>query len=484
MAPQGAPAAPAPASALLSGVLTKVGVFGILVLSTRLFLHNKQWSDLMLALGLINMVLGAALALFSVDLKRTLACSSMSQVGFILFGIGVTGLLGEHNALAAQGTILHMLNHSLIKLCLFMAAGVVYMRLHKLDLNDIRGFGRGRYGLMLCFLTGAASLSGVPLFSGYASKTLLHEGLLEYVALLKEHGLPSFWYQAAEWAFVFTGGLTFCYMLKLFVALFIEKHPDRQEAFRAMGPSMDPLSAAAVGLSALAIFALGLFPAKAMQPLADLGLPFLAAHPPAHPVPFLSGVNLLGAAKSLLIGGALYPLVVRRLLMEKDGAGRLRYVDRWPRWLDLENSVYRPLIELIKRAGFAVMRPFDRLMDVLSAALMAVCTFAARVLEGLIDGFSLLMMRSVFRRKAEEALSVPVGNRFTYGLGRGMDTAAYLFDRIFKPGRPYQPKFIFVLSAAWEALNTNLRRLLRTLSFSLMLFAIGFVILLAFLMTR
>ena len=65
------------------------------------------------------------LALFSIDLKRTLACSSMSQIGFILFGIGCQALLGEHNALAAQGTVLHMLNHSLIKLVLFMAAGAL-----------------------------------------------------------------------------------------------------------------------------------------------------------------------------------------------------------------------------------------------------------------------------------------------------------------------------------------------------------------------
>jgi multiple sugar transport system permease protein len=65
---------------------------------------------------------GAFLAVFSIDLKRTLACSSMSQIGFILVGTGMTELLGEENALAVRGTILHMVNHSLIKLILFMAA--------------------------------------------------------------------------------------------------------------------------------------------------------------------------------------------------------------------------------------------------------------------------------------------------------------------------------------------------------------------------
>ncbi|HSK69609.1 MAG TPA: complex I subunit 5 family protein, partial [Candidatus Limnocylindria bacterium] len=114
--PKAHPVAPAPASALLSGILTKVGVFGILAISSRMFHESALWGNLLLILGLSNMLLGAVLALFSVDLKRTLACSSMSQIGFILFGVGMQSLLGEHNALAAQGTVLHMVNHSLIKL--------------------------------------------------------------------------------------------------------------------------------------------------------------------------------------------------------------------------------------------------------------------------------------------------------------------------------------------------------------------------------
>ena len=72
------------------------------------------------------MVLGAILAVFSIDLKRTLACSSMSQIGFILTGCSMQCLLGEENGLAVSGTVLHMVNHSMIKLVLFMAAGCIY----------------------------------------------------------------------------------------------------------------------------------------------------------------------------------------------------------------------------------------------------------------------------------------------------------------------------------------------------------------------
>ena len=119
--------APAPSSALLSCLLTKTGVFGTIIVSCKLFLHDAAWGQFILILGIITMVLGAVLAVFSVNLKRTLACSSMSQIGFIIIAIGMQGLLGEHNALAASGTLLHFLNHSLFKLLLFLGAGVIFM---------------------------------------------------------------------------------------------------------------------------------------------------------------------------------------------------------------------------------------------------------------------------------------------------------------------------------------------------------------------
>lgn len=76
--------APAPASALLSGIMTKTGVYGIIILAANLFYGNQAFGLILLVFAIITMVLGAVLALFSVNLKRTLACSSMSQIGFIL----------------------------------------------------------------------------------------------------------------------------------------------------------------------------------------------------------------------------------------------------------------------------------------------------------------------------------------------------------------------------------------------------------------
>ena len=82
--PKAHPVAPAPASALLSGILTKAGIFGIIIVSCIMFGRDGRWGILIACLGLVTMLLGAVLALFSVNLKRTLACSSVSQIGFIL----------------------------------------------------------------------------------------------------------------------------------------------------------------------------------------------------------------------------------------------------------------------------------------------------------------------------------------------------------------------------------------------------------------
>ena len=228
--PKAHPVAPAPASALLSGILTKAGMFGILILTGYIFLGESSWGSLILILGVCTMVLGALLALFSIDLKRTLACSSVSQIGFILVGVGMSGLLSGENVLAVRGSLLHMINHSLIKLVLFMAAGVVYMNVHKLNLNEIRGFGRKKPLLHLIFLMGALGIGGMPLWNGYVSKTLIHESIVEFTELVREGAVSGIFNVAAmkgiEWAFLISGGLTAAYMTKLYVAVFIEKNSD------------------------------------------------------------------------------------------------------------------------------------------------------------------------------------------------------------------------------------------------------------------
>ncbi len=345
--PKAHPVAPAPASALLSGILTKSGVFGVLVICRNLFWADLLWNEIVLALAVVTMALGAVLALFSVDLKRTLACSSMSQIGFILVGVAMQGLLNGENALAAWGTVLHMLNHSLIKLVLFVAAGVVYVNAHSLDLNRIRGWGHNKPWLKGTFLIGALSIAGVPGFSGYVSKTLLHESIVEYIHVLEHAGQSATVYRAVEWIFLISGGLTAAYMTKLFVAIFLApRAPGQRPAVREY---LSKETQVALGAGALALLVLGVTPGATMEPLAQWASAFLSADA-GHGVHYFAWVNLKGSCISLGIGAAVYFAVVRGLLMRREN-GEMVYLDRWPKWLDLEERVYRPTLRGLTFAG-------------------------------------------------------------------------------------------------------------------------------------
>ncbi len=343
--PEAHPVAPAPASALLSCILTKTGVYGILVLSCMVFLHDAQWGMLILVLGVITMVLGAVLAVFSVNLKRTLACSSLSQIGFILVATGMQGLLGHHNALAAGGTLLHLANHSLLKLVLFMAAGVVFMNLHELNLNKIRGFGRNKPLLKGIFLMGVLGITGVPLWNGYISKTLIHESIVEYIELLAQAGQSVAFFKTVEILFLFSGGLTVAYMVKIYMAVFIEKNAyDPNYKVETTGPYMNKLSAVVLTVSAAVLPILGFFPHATLDRIADMGRPFMSSEAPAHAVRYFAMVNLKGGIISIVIGILVYVLFIRKVLMQKDENGNLMYVDCWPKGLSLENKVYRPVL--------------------------------------------------------------------------------------------------------------------------------------------
>ena len=339
--PAAHPVAPATASALLSGIITKAGIFGILVLTAQLFLHDAAWGRVMLVFAMITMLTGAVLGVFSTNLKRTLACSSMSQIGFILTGLAMSEMLGEENALAVHGLTLHMLNHSLFKLTLFLAAGAVFMNLHELELNRIRGFGRGKPVLIFAMLMGLCGLAGIPGGSGYISKTLLHESIVEYIEILEEHALPAGWFHAAEWIFLISGGLTLAYMLKLFLCVCVEKNtdPKEQARFDAMnGRWCTKVSAAVlVGCAAL-IPLLGCTSGLTMDRLAGLADEFFRVEE-SEAVHYFTLGNLKGAAISVGIGLLVYLVGVRKLLMEKD-----RYLDRWPAFLNLEENLYRPLL--------------------------------------------------------------------------------------------------------------------------------------------
>ena len=316
------------------------------------------------------MVLGAVLAVFSVNLKRTLACSSMSQIGFIIIAVGMQGLLGEHNALAASGTLLHFLNHSLFKLLLFLGAGVIFMNLRELNLNKIRGYGKDKPLLKLIFLMPILGIGGIPLWNGYISKTLIHESMVEYIEVLKEAGQSIAFMKGAEILFLFSGGLTLAYMTKIFVCIFLEDNPYGAPKPVKNGPYISRLMAVILGAIAICLPILGIFPHQTQDALAAMGAHFMNAHTPAHAVHYFAWVNLKGAVISICVGIVVYFLFIRKVLMQKDAKGNLVYVDRWPEWCNLEDKVYRPiLLTVLPYVGGFFARIAGNLMDDIIALL-------------------------------------------------------------------------------------------------------------------
>ena len=215
------------------------------------------------------------------------------------------------------------------------------------------------------------SLAGVPGFSGYVSKTLLHEAIVEYIHLRG----GSVWFTAAEWIFLLTGGLTAAYLLKLFAAVFLEPTPP-DAPWLGQKNRMSLTSGLTLTVCTAALLPLGWLPNRLMEPLAAFTIPFLTdAHP--HAVSYFTAENLRGAVISLIVGLVVYLWVVRRALIAEED-GDTRYLDRWPKWLSLEDRVYRPL--LLK------VLPF-------------VGGLAARLAETLVDGTVALAGKLLYHRQ-------------------------------------------------------------------------------------
>lgn len=456
--PKAHPVAPAPASALLSGILTKAGIFGVLAVSCNIFLHDAAWGLLIFSIGLFTMFGGALLAVCSVDFKRTLACSSMSQIGFILLGIGMQGILGEENALAVRGTLLHMVNHSLIKLVLFMIAGVVVMNLHKLNLNEIQGFGKKKPLLHVCFLAGALGISGIPFFNGYVSKTLLHESIVEGIG----HAAAfSGFLKMSEWIFLISGGMTLAYMTKLYVAIFIEENRDKkeQERMQAIRHYMNPFSAFAIAGSAVILPVLGAVPGLVSDRAADLGQGFMHLEKEVHAVSYFSLENLKGGLISIAIGILLYAGIRKLMMKERDGVRE--YKDCWPKWLDLEELLYRPLLLTIL--------PF-------------LARFFCRILDSLADGVILLLRKTLYRdRKIPHELAE--GSEFTHILGAALDFLRKIKRKILRQKAPeHETSYEHKLAMQREKFMETNAIIQRSLSFGLLLFYVGLVFTLIYLL--
>ena len=141
-------------------------------------------------------------------------------------------------------------------------------------------------------------------------------------------------------------GLTLAYMLKLFVAIFIEKNPENQEKLDAKKKYMSKLTMTVLIIAGTILPIIGMLPYWTQDILANTAQGFMHGHDPATPVNYFSLINLRGAAASIAIGLIVYFLFIRVCLMKKDENGVKVYADVWPSWLSIEHMIYLSLIHI------------------------------------------------------------------------------------------------------------------------------------------
>jgi len=186
--PEAHPAAPSHVSALMSGVMIKTGVYGLLRALTFLGDPPSWWGWMLLIVGVTSGILGVLFALAQHDLKRLLAYHSVENIGIIFMGLGLGELglslnLGWLSALGFAGCLLHVVNHALFKGLLFLGAGTVLKSAGSLEIDHLGGLSKRIPWTATLFLVGSVAICGLPPLNGFISEMLIFLGGFEAVAI-------------------------------------------------------------------------------------------------------------------------------------------------------------------------------------------------------------------------------------------------------------------------------------------------------------
>ncbi len=262
-------AAPSHVSALMSGIVIKTGVYGLLRVLMLAGPPPAWWAWTVLLLGAASAVLGVLWALAQHDLKRLLAYHSVENVGIILLGIGVGGLGSAYHqpllAILGYGAaVLHTVNHALFKALLFMCAGGLYRMAGTFNMEDLGGIARRMPITFAMFLVGSIAIIGVPPLNGFVSEWLIYQGLFR--AGYAEGALRIALLAAP--ALALAGGLALACFAKVSGVVFLGRpRSERRTVAREVGPGfLGPQ----VVLAAICV-AIGLLPALAVRPFLFVG---------------------------------------------------------------------------------------------------------------------------------------------------------------------------------------------------------------------
>jgi NADH:ubiquinone oxidoreductase subunit 5 (subunit L)/multisubunit Na+/H+ antiporter MnhA subunit len=316
--PEAHPASPSQVSAVLSGVMIKTGIYGLLRMLTFLGTPPVWWGVVLVGVGISSGILGILFALVQRDLKRLLAYCSVENIGIITMGIGL-GLLGVSMqvpvlaVLGFAGALLHVVNHALFKGLLFLGAGAVYHATGTRDMDSLGGVLKKMPVTGVAFLVGAAAIAGLPPLNGFISEFLIFMGAFQGVQL--PVGRAGIVFIGVIVALALIGGLAAACFAKAFGIVFLgePRRSDvgaKHEADAAMTVPMVVLAAlcVAIGLFAPAVVS-AVLPAAAGLARVDLVTGALCA------VPVLSSLTGVVLVAGVLVVLVLLVLLLRAMLL-------------------------------------------------------------------------------------------------------------------------------------------------------------------------
>ena len=258
--PEAHPAAPSHVSAVMSGVMIQMGIYGLI--RTLGFLGPPQvwWGGVLLAVGIVSALIGVLHALVQQDIKRLLAYSSVENVGLVTIGLGM-GLIGVSAgrpvlaALGFAGALLHTVNHAVFKSLLFLGAGAVAERTGTRQIDRLGGLMKTMPATGVCVFAGAIAICGFPPLNGFIGELVLFR--VSYEGLVSMQGTRALLPVASLVGLALAGGLSAACFLRLFGVVFLGV--PRGAAPAPAGDPPLPMRASMIAL-AVACAAMGLIP--------------------------------------------------------------------------------------------------------------------------------------------------------------------------------------------------------------------------------
>ena len=332
--PEAHPAAPSHVSSIMSGVMIKTGIYGIIRVAFALPVAFEGAAvmfpagAILLALGVITGLWGIILAAFQNDIKRLLAYSSMENIGIILIGIGAA-LIGKSNGnemlalCGMSGALLHTMNHSFFKSMLFFGAGNIYASTHSTSCDTFGGLAKSMPVTAILFLLATVAICALPPLNGFVSEFTIYLGLLDGISSGGEVLSSSFGLIGLS----LIGGLAVLTFSKLFGTVFLGA-PRTHEVVEAQ--EADTFSLGACAIPAAGILFVGLCPLPVFKLIAKIAAPFVPLSD--RGLEWINDHALGGAMQGVMITAWLLVAIIVAIYLLKRRAQRNREVRMGATW--------------------------------------------------------------------------------------------------------------------------------------------------------